>query len=148
MKMLLPIWLISAKDLYKQWVIKAKSQGIQEEQTPSLLWFRFQFWSKNPCIHSAMNYTGPLKVWYMVLQCNIQKYSDGDHYCNAIYKYAREMKGWFNSKIHLFKVQLMLWPGEEKSWWLMGKLCKQLIMTFHQLLYQQPLFWWMKYQKK
>ena len=27
----------------------------------------------------------------MVQQCNIQKYSKDDHYCNTLYKYAREM---------------------------------------------------------
>ena len=38
-----------------------------------------------------MNYTGRLKVRYMVQQRNIQKYSEDDHYCNALYKHAREM---------------------------------------------------------
>ena len=38
-----------------------------------------------------MNYTGRLKVRYMVQQRNIQKYSEDDHYCKALYKYAREM---------------------------------------------------------
>ena len=33
---------ISAEYLYEQCDTEAKSQGIQEEQTPSLSWFRFQ----------------------------------------------------------------------------------------------------------
>ena len=38
-----------------------------------------------------MNYTCRLKVRYMVQQRNIRKYSEDDHYCNTLYKYASEM---------------------------------------------------------
>ena len=47
---------ISTKYLYEQCTNSAPSQGVQEEQTLSLLRFRFQFWPKNPYAHLAMNY--------------------------------------------------------------------------------------------
>ena len=61
----------STKNLYEQCITKAKSEKIQEEQTPSLLWSRLQFWTKNLYTHSAMNYTDRLKLQYMVKQHDI-----------------------------------------------------------------------------
>ena len=82
---------ISARDLYEQCVKAANERDINEEDIPSLSWFRFQFWPKNPYTHAALNYTGRLKVRYMVQQRAIRKHSDDDHYCACLYKYAREM---------------------------------------------------------
>ena len=82
---------ISARDLYEQCATAAKHDGLTDEDVPSLSWFRFQFWPKNPYTHASLNYTGRLKVRYMVQQRAILKQSDDDHYCAAIYKYAREM---------------------------------------------------------
>ena len=82
---------ISARDLYERCVHEAKEEGLNDEGIPSLSWFRFQFWPKNPYTHSALNYTGRLAIRYMVQQRNIRKFSEDDHYCNALYKYAREI---------------------------------------------------------
>ena len=68
-----------------------KASGLTDEDIPSKSWFRFQFWPKNPYTHTALNYTGCLNIRYMVQQRAIRKHSDDDHYCAALYKYAREM---------------------------------------------------------
>ena len=82
---------VSARDLYDQCVEQAKESNIIHEDIPSLSWFRFQFWPKNPYTHAALNYTGRLKVRYMVQQRAVRKKSDDDHYCATLYKYAREL---------------------------------------------------------
>ena len=56
----------------------------------SLSWFRFQLWPKNPYSHVCLNYTGCLKIKYMVQQKNIRKSHDDDHYCAALYRYLHE----------------------------------------------------------
>ena len=38
-----------------------------------------------------MNYTGRFNVRFMVQQCNIRKFSPDDHYCNALFKYAKQL---------------------------------------------------------
>ena len=56
----------SVRDLYEQCVEAAKASHISDENIPSHSWFKFQFWPKNPYTHTALNYTGRLKVRYMV----------------------------------------------------------------------------------
>lgn len=87
---------VSARHLYELCVKEAKSCDIVEENIPSLSWFRFQFWPKSSYVNSALNYTGRLKIRYMVQQRNIRKYSPDDHYCAALYKYARSIAIRFN----------------------------------------------------
>ena len=41
-------------------------------------------------MHTATNYTGKLKVRYLMQQRLIGKEHDDAHYCAAIFKYARE----------------------------------------------------------
>ena len=72
--------VISVRDLYEQCVSTAKASGLTDEDIPSKSWFRFQFWPKNPYTHTALNYTGRLKIRYMVQQRAIRKHSDDDHY--------------------------------------------------------------------
>ena len=82
---------LSARDLYQQCVDQAKKENLLDEQIPSLSWFRFQFWPKNIYTHTAMNYTGRLKIRYIIQQRSIRKYTPDDHYCSALYKYCREL---------------------------------------------------------
>ena len=41
-------------------------------------------------MHSALNYVGRLKLKYMTQQRTVHKFSDDDHNCSALYRYARE----------------------------------------------------------
>ena len=40
---------------------------------------------------TAMNYTSRFNVRFMVQQRNIRKFSPDDHYCNALFKYAKQL---------------------------------------------------------
>ena len=42
-------------------------------------------------IHTALNYTERLRIKYMVQQRTLCKFFEDDHYCSALYKYAREL---------------------------------------------------------
>ena len=59
---------ISARHLYKQCCKTGREKRLSDNQLPSLSWFRFQFWPKNPYTYSALNYTGRLKLKYMMQQ--------------------------------------------------------------------------------
>ena len=81
---------ISARDLYNQCKTEAL-KTLQEEEIPSLSWFRFQFWPKDTRTHTALNYTGRFKVRYMMQQRMLRKHHDDGHYCACINKYIRSM---------------------------------------------------------
>ena len=81
---------ISTPDLYKKCKEAAIASGFGEDEILALPTFKFQFWPKDHFTHSAMNYTGKVKVKYMVQQRNIRKSHDDEHYCSAIYKYLLE----------------------------------------------------------
>ena len=40
---------------------------------------------------TAMNHAGQFSVCFMVQQHNIRKFSPYDHYCNALFKYAKQL---------------------------------------------------------
>ena len=80
----------STPDLYKKCKEAAIVSVFREDEIPALPTFKFQFWPKDHFTHSAMNYTGKVKVKYMVQQRNIRKSHDDEHYCSTIYKYFRE----------------------------------------------------------
>ena len=82
---------ISARDLYEQCCKTGREKGLSDNQVPSLSWFRFQFWPKNSYMHSALNYTGQLKLKYILEQRTKRKFSEDDHYCSALYRYVREL---------------------------------------------------------
>ena len=94
---------LSARDLYQQCVDQAKKENLLDEQIPSLSWFRFQFWPKNIYTHTAVNYTGRLKIHYIIQQRSIRKYTPDDHYCSALYKYCRELAVQFAKHVTFFK---------------------------------------------
>ena len=82
---------LSVRDLYEKCKVYAIEKGVTEENIPSLSWFRFQFWPKSSYMATAMNYTGQFNVRFMVQQHNIRKFSPDDHYCNALFKYAKQL---------------------------------------------------------
>ena len=82
---------LSVRDLYEKCKVYAIEKGVTEENIPSLSWFRFQFWPKSSYMATAMNYTGRFNVHFMVQQRNIRKFSPDDHYCNALFKYAKQL---------------------------------------------------------
>ena len=61
---------ISVQDRYERCLSEEKHQKIQEERILSQLWFKFQFWLKNPCVHFSVNFTGRLKVRYKSFYLN------------------------------------------------------------------------------
>ena len=75
---------ISTPDLYKKCKEAAIASGFGEDEILALPTFKFQFWPKDHFTHSAMNYTGKVKVKYMVQQRNIRKSHDDEHYCLQI----------------------------------------------------------------
>ena len=81
---------ISALDLYEKSYQQAMKDNIAAENIPSFSWFKFQFWPKDSTTKTAMNYTGCLKVKYLMQQRMIKKQHEDDHYCAAILKHARE----------------------------------------------------------
>ena len=60
---------------------------LDNSDTPSLSWFKFQFWAKDATMHTTNNDTGKL---YMMQQRMLSKEHDDAHYCAAIFKYAPE----------------------------------------------------------
>ena len=64
---------ISSRDLYNQSKEEAIKSGLKNENIPSHSWFRFQFWPKNPYTHHALNYTGRLKIRYMIQNFRLSK---------------------------------------------------------------------------
>ena len=82
--------VLPAPDLYRQCNATAKSKGLSEEEIPSFSWFKFQFCPKDMHAQTAFNYTGRLKIRYMVQKRSISKAHDDDHYCEAIYRHLRE----------------------------------------------------------
>ena len=82
---------LSVRDLYEKCKVYTIEKGVTEKNIPSLNWFRFQFWPKNSCMATAMNYTGQFNVCFMVQQRNVRKFSPDDHCCNALFKYAKKL---------------------------------------------------------
>ena len=41
--------------------------------------------------HTALNYTSCLKINYITQQRTVRKFSEDDHYCSALYKYALKL---------------------------------------------------------
>ena len=58
---------------------------------PSPQWLRLQFWPKSPTAKSALQYTGRLKVKYMIQQRQLRKYHEDTHYASALFRYQKEM---------------------------------------------------------
>ena len=61
------------------------------EGTPiqSEAWLRYQFWPTDPSKRSASQYTGRLKVKYMVQARQFRKFHPDSHYASALYRYLR-----------------------------------------------------------
>ena len=55
---------------------------------PSSQWLRLQFWPKTP---TALQYTGHLKVKFMVQKHQLRKYHEHAHYASALFRYEKEM---------------------------------------------------------
>ena len=64
---------------------------------PSAQWLRLQFWPKNPTAKTSLQYTGKLKVKYMVQKRQLRKDHDDAHYASALFRYEKEMAIKFRS---------------------------------------------------
>ena len=78
---------LSTRDLLNE-VSKQCPEGVP---IPSKQWLRLQFWPKNPSLKTALQYTGKLKVKYMVQARQLRKAYIDAHYCSALFHYLREM---------------------------------------------------------
>ena len=58
---------------------------------PSVQWLRLQFWPKTPTAMVALQYTGRLKLKYMVQKCQTRKHHEDAHYASALFCYEKEM---------------------------------------------------------
>ena len=58
---------------------------------PSVQWLRLQFWPKSPTAKIALQYTGRLKVKYMVQKRQMRKFHEDAHYVSALFHYEKEM---------------------------------------------------------
>ena len=55
---------------------------------PSVQWLRLQFWPKSK---TALQYTGRLKVKYMVQKRQVRKFHEDAHCASALFRYEKEM---------------------------------------------------------
>ena len=81
---------MSAPDLHKKCCQEAEKTGLTAEETPSLSWFKLQFWPKDATTHSVLNYMARFSIKYMIQQRMARKAPADVHYAEAVYKYARE----------------------------------------------------------
>lgn len=78
---------ISVRDLVEQVAATCPPDTL----VPSEQWVRLQFWPKNPTTNASLQYTGRLKVKYMVQARQIRMWHEDAHYASAMYRYLREM---------------------------------------------------------
>ena len=57
---------------------------------PSKSLVRLQFASRNPYLHSALNFTGRIQVQYKIQRCQLRVNHEDQHYCGAQFKYFKE----------------------------------------------------------
>ena len=60
---------------------------------PSAQWLQLQFWPKK----TSLQYTGKLKVKYMVQKRQLRKDHNDAHYASALFRYEKEMAIKFRS---------------------------------------------------
>ena len=77
---------VSVRDLWE----RAKALCPDGAAIPSQEWLRLQFWPKNRHAHVSLQYTGRLKVKYMIQRRQFRKDHCDSHYAAAVFKYMRE----------------------------------------------------------
>ena len=77
---------VSVRDLWE----RARSLCSEGTPIPSQEWLRLQFWPKNKHARVSLQYTGRLKVKYMVQRRQFRKDHCDSHYAACIFKYMRE----------------------------------------------------------
>ena len=86
----------SEKDIDERLSEVSKLVGA-EVPVPSEQWLRLQFWPKDPTARSSLQYTGRLKVKYLVQKRQLRKYHEDVHYASALFRYEKEMAIKFRS---------------------------------------------------
>ena len=118
---------MSAPDLHKKCCQEAEKAGLTAEETPSLSWFKLQFWPKDATTHSALNYMARFSIKYMIQQRMARKAPADVHYAEAVYKYAREYAVSIRDLVsfvctddnHKISVKESGLPESEVAWWVM-----------------------------
>lgn len=78
---------MSVRDL----VEKVASMCPQGTPIPSRQWVRLKFWPKNPTAKASLQYTGKLKVKFMVQARQTRMWHQDAHYASAIFRYLKMM---------------------------------------------------------
>ena len=79
--------VISVRDL----VDKVTSMCPDGTAIPSRQWVRLQFWPKNPTAKASLQYTGKLKVKFMVQARQTRMWHQDAHYASAIFRYLKSL---------------------------------------------------------
>ena len=77
---------VSVRDLWE----RAMKLCPADTAIPSQEWLHLQFWLKNRHARVSLQYTGRLKVKYMVQRRQFRKDHYNSHYAAAVFKYMRE----------------------------------------------------------
>ena len=77
---------VSVCDLWE----RAKALCPDGTTIPSQEWLRLQFWPKNRHARVSLQYTGRLKVKYMIQRRQFQKDHCDRHYAAAVFRHMRE----------------------------------------------------------
>ena len=85
-------------------------------------WLRLQFWPKTPTAKVALQYTGRVKLKYVVQKHQMRKHHEDAHYASALFRYKKEMAGKYTTFMslddqHLVKqgIQWLVWNVVKKS---------------------------------
>ena len=94
--------VVFVHDLWQQ----AKSLCQESNLITSQEWLWLQFWPKNTCKHAtvSLQYTGRLKVKYIVQQRQWRQNHEDCHYAAAVFRYMRE----YSVKIHDYCIFVFL----------------------------------------
>ena len=90
--------ILSLNDLIRQ----TKERCPEGTNIPSAALVRLQFTPRNPYSHAALSFTSKIKVQYKVQRRQLRITHKDDHYCNALFKYLRNMAVTLNADCHLF----------------------------------------------
>ena len=84
-------------------------ESVQKQCPPDILisssqWLRLQFWPKNPTSRASLQYTGCLKIKYIIQHRQLRKEHQDTHYASALFRYYKGMPVMFREHYVLLSV--------------------------------------------
>ena len=84
-------------------------ESVQKQCPPDILisssqWLRLQFWPKNPTSRASLQYTGCLKIKYIIQHRQLRKEHQDTHYASALFRDYKEMAVMFRENSVLLSV--------------------------------------------